>query len=94
MTTIRGELENLLLNVSKEPEVASHEAELDDNAANRPEGSRYLSAVSSKSEEAEDDETYQSAFERPRSVLDKDWRAYEVVNSTMNQFGERSMGVG
>jgi hypothetical protein len=91
LTSIRGELENLLLNVSKESEVASHEAELDDNPANAPEGAEYLSAVEpSESEGAEDDdEMDQSALERPRSVVDRDWRVYEVVNSITNQFGEK-----
>jgi len=91
LTSIRGELENLLLNVSKESEVASHEAELGDNPANAPEGTEYLSAAEpSESEGAEDDdETNQSALERPRSVVDRDWRVYEVVNSITNQFGEK-----
>jgi len=77
--------------VSKESEVASHEAELDDNPANAPEGAEYLSAVEpSESEGAEDDdEMDQSALERPRSVVDRDWRVYEVVNSITNEFGEK-----
>jgi hypothetical protein len=90
LTSIRGELETLLLNVSKESEVASQDAELDDNPANAPEGTEDLSADSPESEGAEDDdETDQSALERPRSVLDRDWRVYEVVNSITNQFGEK-----
>jgi ATP-dependent RNA helicase DDX60 len=90
LTTIRGELENLLLNVLKNPDIASHEAELDDNPESLPEDSGYLSADSPESEEAEDDEeTGQSVFERPRSVHDKDWKVYEVVNSITNQFGEK-----
>ena len=61
LTSIRGELENLLLNVSKESEVASHEAELDDNPANAPEGTEYLSAAepSESGGAGDDDETDQ-----------------------------------
>jgi hypothetical protein len=88
LTTIRGQLENLLLSVSKKLEAASHEAERDGDQGNVSEDNEHLSADSSEYEETEG-EADQSAFQRPRGVRDKDWKVYEVVNSITNKFGEK-----
>jgi len=87
LTTIRGELENLLMRMPKGSGVASHEVELDDNPEDVSGDSGYLSIDPSESEETE--EATQSAFERPGSVLDRDWRVYEVFDSITNQFEEK-----
>ncbi len=88
LTTIRGQLENLLLSVSKKLEAASHEAERDGDQGNVSEDNEHLSADSSEYEETEG-EADQNAFQRPRGVRDKDWKVYEVVNSITNKFGEK-----
>jgi hypothetical protein len=88
LTTIRGELENLLLSMSKELEAARQEAEMDGNQANMTEDSGYLSADPSEVQEA-GEEADQGDFKRPRGVGDKDWKVYGVVNSITNKFGEK-----
>ena len=88
MMTIRGELENLLLRTPKGPEFASHEVELDDNPENVSGDGEYQSIDTSESEETGEEAT-RSAFERPGSVLDRDWRVYEVFDSITNKFGEK-----
>jgi len=85
LTTIRGELENLLMRMPKGSEVASHEVEPDDNSEDVSGNSEYLSIDLSESEETGEDT--QSAFERPGSVLDRDWRVYEVFDSITTKFG-------
>ena len=88
LTSIRGELGNLLLKASKGQEVVSHEAGLDDDLENVSENGEYLEIDQSESEET-GDAANQSALERPRGVSDRDWRVYEVVRSVTDQFGEK-----
>jgi len=88
LMSIRGELGNLLLRASKGQEVVSHEAEWDDDPENVSENGEYLEVHQSESEDT-GDAANQSAFERPRSVSDSDWRVYEVVKSVTDQFGEK-----
>ena len=92
LTTIRGELENLL-RASKEQEVVSHETELDDNLENVSENGASLEIHPSEYEDTVD-AANQSAFERPRSVSDSDWRVYQVVKSITDQFGEKFKAMG
>jgi hypothetical protein len=87
LTSIRGELGNLLLRASKGQEVVSHEAELDDDPENVFENGEDPEIDQSESEETGD--AWQSALERPRGVSDRDWRVYEVVRSVTDQFGEK-----
>jgi len=88
LTSIRGELGNLLLRPSKGQEVVSHEAGLDDDLEHVSENGEYLEIDQSESEET-GDAANQSAFERPRGVSDRDWRVYEVVRNVTDQFGEK-----
>ena len=88
LMSIRGELWNLFQRASKGEEVVSHEAELDDDPENGSENGEYLEADQSESEDTRG-AANQSAFERPRSVSDSDWRVYEVVKSVTDQFGEK-----
>jgi len=79
LITIRGDLENLLLSMSKDSDcdAALHETNSDDH------GSGYCSSdPSERGEEAD-----QGVFERPRNVRDRDWKVYEVVDSITKQFG-------
>jgi hypothetical protein len=78
LTTIRDDLENLLLIMSKD--LALHEEDMSEDSG------YYLSDPPEKEEVEEAD---LSAFERPHGVLDRDWRVYEVVNSITNQFGAK-----
>jgi len=48
--------------------------------------SGYQSSDPSELDEA-GDETNLSTFKRPRGVLDRDWRVYEVFRSITNEFG-------
>jgi ATP-dependent RNA helicase DDX60 len=83
LTTIRGDLENLLLRMSKD--AALHQGETDD-AAGMSEDSGYHTFDST---EREEDEADPAAFNRPGGVSDRDWRVYEVVNSITNEFGAK-----
>jgi hypothetical protein len=85
LATIRGDLENLLLSMSKDSDAALHEADPDGHLACMSEDSGYYSSDPSEGE-GEGEEADLSAFERPYGVLDRDWRVYEVVNSITNQF--------
>ena len=90
LMTIRSELENLLLRTPKESEFASHEVGLDDNPENVSGDGDYRSIDSDASESEETgEEPTQNAFERPDSVLDRDWRVYEVFDSITNKFEEK-----
>jgi hypothetical protein len=84
LMTIRGDLENLLLSMSKDLDAALRDADPDGHLANEDSG--YYSSDPSEGEEV-GEEAEPGAFERPRGVLDGDWRVYEVVNSITNQFG-------
>jgi hypothetical protein len=88
LMTIRGDLENLLLNMSTESDrdAALHEADSDGNMANPSDDSGYHSSDPFEKEEDGGEEAGQDMFERPRGVRDRDWKVYEVVNSITNQF--------
>ncbi|KAI9511439.1 P-loop containing nucleoside triphosphate hydrolase protein [Russula earlei] len=83
LMTIRGDLENLLLSMSKASEAASCESDLDNEGMDVSEDSGYQSSEAAEWEEAAD-ETKPSTFKRPRGVFDRDWRVYEVVDSITN----------
>ncbi|KAI0002287.1 hypothetical protein BJV74DRAFT_876690 [Russula compacta] len=91
LMSIRGDLENLLLSASAmDTEVASshvREAELDGHLEDASEDSGYQSIDAAEwGEEGDDSADSKSAFKRPRGVLDRDWRVYEVVDSITNEF--------
>jgi len=92
LTSIRGELENLLLRASKGQEVISHEAELDNDPENASENGDP--EIDQSDSEDTGDVTNQGAFDRPRSVSDSDWRVYEVVKSVTDQFAEKFKAIG
>jgi ATP-dependent RNA helicase DDX60 len=81
LTTIRGDLENLL-RMSKD--AAPHQGETD--VAEMSEDNGYHTFNST---EWEEDEADPAAFNRPRGVSDRDWRVYEVVNSITSEFGAK-----
>jgi hypothetical protein len=94
LTTIRGDLENLLLRTSREPLRA---AELDDGTEDaRDSGYGSLDPsgrAEEEEEEADGDEgeggeagSGLASFMRPRGVPDRDWRVYEIVNNITNEF--------
>ena len=87
LMTIRGDLENLLSNMSKDSDqdAASHEADSDGHMANMSDDSGYYSSDPSEREEEEGAE--EGTFKRPCGVRDRDWKVYEVMNSITNQFG-------
>jgi ATP-dependent RNA helicase DDX60 len=82
LITIRGDLENLLSNMSTDPDrdAALHEADMSDDSG-------YCSSSDpSEREERGGEEADQGIFQRPRGVRDRDWKVYEVVSSIANQF--------
>ncbi len=85
LITIRGDLENLLLNMSKgsDRDAALHETDSDGHRASDDSG--YYSSDTSEREEG-GKEADMGVFERPHGVQDRDWKVYEVVNSITNQF--------
>jgi len=85
LTTIRGDLENLLLTMSKD--AAPHQGELEDGVE-ASEDSGYQSIDPSEWGEAGDGAD-PAAFKRPRGTFDRDWRVFEVVNSVTNEFGAK-----
>ena len=87
LTTIRGDLENLLLTMSRD--AVPHQGELDDGMdASEAEDSGYQSFDPSEWGEAGDGAD-PAAFKRPRGIFDRDWRVYEVVNNVTNEFGTK-----
>ena len=88
LMTIRGDLENLLSNMSidSDRDVALREADSDGHMANMSDDSGYYSSDPSEREEEGGEGTDEGIFVRPRGVQDKDWRVYEVFNSITNQF--------
>ena len=98
LTTILGDLKNLLLRTSKHSESASppiRAAELDgdmaDADASRDSGYHSLepSGLGEEEEEVAGGEAGPDlgAFTRPRGVPRRDWRVYEIVNNITNEFG-------
>jgi ATP-dependent RNA helicase DDX60 len=85
LTTIRGDLENLLLSMSKD--TALHQGELDD-VVDASEDSGYQSFNPSEWDEA-GDEVDPAGFKRPRGISERDWRVYEVIKSITNEFGTK-----
>jgi hypothetical protein len=87
LMTIRGDLENLLSNMSLDSgwDAALHETDSDSHTANISDDSGYYSSDPSGREE-EGGEADQDIFQRPRGVRDRDWKVYEVVNSITHQF--------
>jgi ATP-dependent RNA helicase DDX60 len=85
LTTIRSDLEDLLLSMSKV--AATHQGELDD-MADASEDSEYQSFGPSEWEEV-GDKADPAAFKRPHGVFDRDWRVYEVVDSITKEFGAK-----
>lgn len=83
LTTIRGDLENLLRSMSNAAEDAPHD-EAECSLASVSEDSGYESF---DEWEKDADEPGTSAFKRPQGVLDRDWRVYEVVNNITKEFG-------
>jgi len=79
LMAIRGDLENLLLNTLKDSEAEPDSPAMTDDSG-------YQSSDPSELDEA-GDETNLSTFKRPRGVLDRDWRVYEVFRSITNEFG-------
>ena len=86
LITIRGDLENMLLSMSKDSDAAPHEADPDGYLTCLSDDSGYHSSDPSEKDEV-GEEADKDAFERPHGVLDRDWRVYEVVSSIANQFG-------
>ena len=86
LMAIRGDLENLLLSRSKDSDAAVHEGDADGHLANTSDDSGYHSSDPFE-KEVVGEEADESAFERPRGVLDRDWKVYELVNSITNEFG-------
>jgi ATP-dependent RNA helicase DDX60 len=85
LITIRGDLENLLLSMSKD--AAPHQGGLGD-VVDVSEDSGYQSSNPSEWERA-GDEADPAAFKRPRGVSDGDWRVYEVINGITKEFGTK-----
>ena len=84
LSTIRGDLENLLLTMSRD--AAPHQGELDDGLdASEAEDSGYQSFDPSEWGEAGDGAD-PAAFKRPHGVFDRDWKVYQVVNNVTNEF--------
>jgi hypothetical protein len=88
LITIRGDLENLLSNMSSnaDRDAALHEVDSDGHMADMSDDSGYYSSDPSEREKVGGEEADQGIFERPRGVGDRDWKVYEVVNSITNQF--------
>ena len=88
LITIRGDLENLLSNMSSnsDRDAALHEVDSDGHMADMSDDSGYYSSDPSEREKEGREEADQGIFERPRGVGDRDWKVYEVVNSITNQF--------
>jgi len=88
LITIRGDLENLLSNMSidSDGDAALHEADSDGHMANMSDDSGYYSSDPYERDEEAGEKADQGVFERPRGVRDRDWKVYEVVNSITNQF--------
>ena len=89
LMTIRGDLENLLSNMSidSDRDTALHEADSDGHMANTADDSGYHSSDPLEREEEGGEEADEGIFERPSGAQDSDWRVYEVVNRITNQFG-------
>jgi hypothetical protein len=85
LITLRGDLENLLMSMSKDSEA---EADPDCHLANMSEDSGYHSSDQSEREEV-GEEANLGAFERPSGVSDRDWRVYAVVGSISDKFGTK-----
>ncbi len=87
LMTIRGDLENLLSNISIDSgrDAALHETDSDSHTVSMSDDSGYYSSNPFGREE-EGGEADQDIFQRPRGVRDSDWRVYEVVNSITHQF--------
>ena len=82
LLAIRGDLENLLLSRSKDLA-----AEADPDGDLDGDGEYHSSDPFENEEVGEGDVADLGAFKRPRGVLDRDWRVYEVVDSIANTFG-------
>lgn len=88
LMTIRGDLENLLSNMSRDSDrdATLHEADSDGHVENTIDDSGYHSPDPLDEEEG-GEEAEEGTFKRPGGARDGDWKVYEVVNSVTNQFG-------
>jgi hypothetical protein len=91
LLAIRGDLENLLSNMSidSDRDAALHEAESDGHMANISDDSGYYSSDPSERGEEGGEEAQEGIFARPRGVRDRDWKVYEVFNSITSQFSAK-----
>jgi hypothetical protein len=89
LMTIRGDLENLLSNMSidSDRDAALHEADSDGHVANTADDSGYHSSDPLEREEEGVEKADEGTFERPSGARDADWTLYEVVNRITNKFG-------
>jgi hypothetical protein len=76
LTTVRGAIEQLLTKASKEAEADPEDEALD---------------VDSGFGELDEDDTRGDApaFSRPRGVMDRDWRVYEVLDEMLRELQEK-----
>jgi len=76
LTTVRGAIEQLLTKASKEA------------AAGVEDGVSDVDSGSGESDE-EHTEGNASTFSRPRGVMDRDWRVYEVLDEMLKELHEK-----
>ncbi|KDQ52162.1 hypothetical protein JAAARDRAFT_73245 [Jaapia argillacea MUCL 33604] len=85
LTTVRGVLEQLLTNASKE--AASSAASVDESSERGDVDSGY--GTFDPAEADDEGDGIAGEFKRPAGVTDQDWRVFEVVDGALREFNEK-----
>lgn len=84
LLTIRGAVEQLLLNASQE--TASSDEDEADTETDSGYGGSADSPARDTADDNDDDDITESGFTRPTGASDKDWRVYQVINEALTEF--------